>query len=88
MKYRFILLAHLRIAQVSLCHGAEFVVRRPSSVVRCPFVRPSTFHIYNFYTKTAEGIYSKLATDVPYDVPNKSCYFSSRSKIEYGRSGL
>jgi len=74
--------AHLSITQVSLCHGAASVVRRPS-------VRPSTFHILNLFSRTAEGIYSKPATNVPYEVPStKCCYFLSRSEIHYGRPGL
>jgi len=69
-------LAHLSIAQVSLCHAAASVVR------------PSTFHILNFFSRTAKGIYSKLATNVPYKNPTKSCYFSSQTEIQYGRPGL
>jgi len=84
----WVLLAHLSIAQVSLCHGAASVVRRPSSGVRRPSVSPSTFHILNFFSRTAEGIYSKLATNVPYEVPIKCCYFLNRSEIQYGRPGL
>jgi len=42
----------------------------------------------NFFSRTAEGIYSKLATNVSYEVPTKYCYFSSRSEIQYGRPGL
>jgi len=45
-------------------------------------------HILNFFSRTAEGIYSKLATNVPYQVPTKRCYFLSRSEIQYGRPGL
>jgi len=51
-------------------------------------VRPSTFHILNFFSRTAEGIYSNLVTNVPYEVPTKYSYFSSRSEIQYGRPGL
>jgi len=36
----------------------------------------------------AKGIYSKLATNVPYEVPTKSCYFLSGSEIQYGCPGL
>jgi len=49
-----------------------------ASIVR-PSIHPSTFHILNF-SRTAEGIYSKLATNVPYEVLTKCCYFLSRSK--------
>jgi len=35
-----------------------------------------------------EGIYSKLATNVPYEVPTKCCYFESQSEIQYGCPGL
>jgi len=71
MRYNLsLLLAHLSIAQVSLCHGAASVVRHPS-----------TFHILNFFSRTAEGIYSKLATNVPYEVPTKCCYFLSWCEI-------
>jgi len=42
----------------------------------------------NFFSRPAEGIYSKLATNVPYKVPTKCCYFSSPSEIHYGRPGL
>jgi len=69
-------LAHLSIAQVSLCHGAASVVR------------PSTFRILNFFSRTAKGTYSKPATNVPYEVPTKCCYFSCRSEIQYGLPGL
>jgi len=41
------------------------------------------WHILNF-SRTAEGIYSKLATQVPYEVLTKCCYFLSRSEIQYG----
>jgi len=50
-------LAHLSIAYA--------MAQRPSSV------RPSTFHILNFFSRTAEGVYSKLATNVPYEVPEQ-----------------
>jgi len=53
-------------------------VRRPS--VR-PSVRQSTFHIFIFFSKTVEGIYSKLAANVPYEVLTKCCYFSIGTKI-------
>jgi len=36
----------------------------------------------------AEGIYSKLVTNVPYEVPTKCCYFLSRSEIQFGHPGL
>jgi len=48
-------------------------------------IRPSTFHILNFFSRTAQGIYSKLATNVLYEVLTKCYYFLSRSKIQYGR---
>jgi len=50
-------------------------------------VHLSTFHILNF-SRTAEGIYSELATNVPYEVPTKYCYFSSWCEIQYGCPGL
>jgi len=43
---------------------------------------------FNFFSRTAEGIYSKLATNVPYEVSTKCCYFLSQSKIQYGCPGL
>jgi len=49
--------------------------------------RPSSFHILNF-SRTVERIYSNLATNFPYEVPTKYCYFWSRSEIQYGRPGL
>jgi len=49
---------------------------------------PSTFHILNFFSRTAEGIYSKLTTNVPYEVPTKCCYLLNQSKIHYGHPGL
>jgi len=33
------------------------------------------WHILNFFSRTAEGIYSKLATRIPYEVLTKCCYF-------------
>jgi len=45
------------------------------------------WHILNF-SRTTEGIYSILATNVPYKVPTKSYYFLNRSEIQYGRPGL
>jgi len=60
----------------------------PWCSVRRPSIRPSTFHISNFFSRKAEGIYSKLATNVPYEVLTNSCYFLSRSKIQYGCTGL
>jgi len=33
------------------------------------------WHILNFFSRRAEGIYTKLATHVPYEVPTKCCYF-------------
>jgi len=61
---------------VSLCRGATSVVH------------PSTFHILNFFLRMAEGIYSKLATHVPYEVLTKCCYFLNQSKIQYGHLGI
>jgi len=55
------------------------MAQRLSSVLLRP--TPSTFNILNFFLRTAEGIYSKLATHVPYDVPTKCYYFLSRSEI-------
>jgi len=46
------------------------------------------WNIFNFFSRTAERIYSKLATNVPYKVPTKCCYSLSRSEIQYGRSGI
>jgi len=46
------------------------------------------WHILNFFTRTAEGIYSKFATNVPYEVPTKCYYFLNRSEIQYGRPSL
>jgi len=46
------------------------------------------WHILNFFSRTTEGIYTTLATHVPYEVPTKCCYFLSRSEIQYGRPGL
>jgi len=43
-------------------------------------IRLSTFHILNFFSRTAEGIYSKLATNVPYEVLTKCCYFLTDPK--------
>jgi len=45
------------------------------------------WHILNFFSRTTEGIYSKLSTNVPYDALTKCCYYSSWSKIQYGRPG-
>jgi len=33
------------------------------------------WHIFDFISRTAAGIYSKHGTNVPYGVPNKCCYF-------------
>jgi len=38
------------------------------------------WHIFNFFSRTAEGLYSKLATNVPYKILTKCCYYLSRSK--------
>jgi len=35
--------------------------------------RPSTFHIFN--SRMTAVIYSKLTTNVPYEVPSKCCSF-------------
>jgi len=43
----------------------------------CTVGRPSTFHVFNFFSRTPAGIYSKLATNVPYEVLTKRCYFLS-----------
>jgi len=52
-------------------------------------VRSQTFYIFNFL-KTAEGIYTKFGTNVPYQILTKYCYFFtvSGSKIQYGRLAL
>ena len=62
-------------AQVSYCHSAPSVVRRPS-------VRPSSsvnFHIFNFFSRTAWWILMKLGRDEVLMVPDKCCCFSARS---------
>jgi len=69
----------LIVVIVNFCSGFQLtwaslkwfyaMAQRPSSV------RPSTFHILNFFSRTAEGIYSQLATNVPFEVPTKCCYF-------------
>jgi len=46
------------------------------------------WHIFIFFSRMAEGIYSKLATNVSYEVPTKWCYVLSQSEIQYGRPGL
>jgi len=46
------------------------------------------WHIFNFFSRTAEGIYSKLATNVSCEVLTKCCYFLIWSEIQYGRPGL
>jgi len=46
--------------------------------VHLPFilsVRPSTFHIFNFFSRMAAGIYSKLGTNIPYEIPAKFVIF-------------
>jgi len=45
-------------------------------------------HILNFFSRTAEGIYSKLATNVAYEVLIKYCYFLSGSEMQYDCPGL
>jgi len=47
-------------------------------------------HTYwiNFFSRAAKGIYSKFATNIPYEVPTKYCYFSSWSEIQYGPPDL
>jgi len=45
------------------------------------------WHIFNF-SKTAEGIYSKLSTNVPHEVLTKCCYFLSWFEIQYGHRCL
>jgi len=60
----------------------------PLCSVRHPSVCQSTFHILNFFSRTAGGIYSKYATHVPYEVPTKCCYCLSWSEIHYGLPGL
>jgi len=48
-----------------------------------PFWPLICWHIFNFFSRTADGIYYKLATNVLYDVPIKCCCFLSRSEIQY-----
>jgi len=43
---------------------------------------------FQLLLKNYKGIYSKLATNVPYEVLTKCCYFPRRSEIHYGRPGL
>ena len=62
-------------AQVSYCHSALSVVR-PSVVVCRPSV---TFHIFNFFSRTARWILMKLGRDEVLMVPYKCCCFSARS---------
>ena len=59
-------------ARVSYCHSARSVVR-PSSV------RPLTYHIFDFFSRTAEWILMKLGRDEVLMVPYKCCCFSARS---------
>ena len=58
---------------------AIVIVHRPSSV--CPsVVRPSVnFHIFNFFSRTAQWILMKLGRDEVLMVPYKCCCFSARS---------
>ena len=66
-------------AQVSYCHRAPSVVRRPSVH---PSVHPSVnFHIFNFFSRTSEWILMKLGRDEVLMVPNKCCCFSARSAM-------
>jgi len=46
------------------------------------------WHTFNFFSRMAAGIYSKLATNVLYEVPTKSCYFLSGSEIWHGHPSL
>jgi len=46
------------------------------------------WHILNFFSRKSEGIYSKLATNVSYEVLTKCYYFLSRSEIQYDRPDL
>jgi len=55
--------------------------------IRNPIWPLISWNILNFFS-TAEGIYSKLATNVPDEVPTKCCYFLSRSEIQFSRPGL
>jgi len=51
-------------------------------MAQCPTsILQSTFHVLNLFSRTSEGIYSKLSTNVPYEVPTKCCYLSSLSEI-------
>jgi len=45
-------------------------------------------HFELFFSRLAEGIYSKLATNVPYEVLTNCCSFLSGSKIHCGHHGL
>jgi len=38
------------------------------------------WHILNFFSRTAEGIYSKRATHVPYEILTTCCYYLNGSK--------
>jgi len=42
----------------------------------------------NSVTRTSAGIYSKLGTNVPYEVPTKCCYILCGSEIQNGGLGL
>ena len=59
---------------------AIVIAHRPSSV-RPSVVRrrPSTFHIFNFFSRTAWWILMKLGRDEVLIVPYKCCCFSARS---------
>ena len=60
--------------RVSYCHSAPSVVRPSSS----SSVRPLTFHIFDFFSRTAWWILMKLGRDEVLMVPYKCCCFSAR----------
>jgi len=51
-------------------------------------VHSSTFPFKWFFSRMAAAIYSKLDTNVPYQVRTMCCYFLCRSEIQYGHPGL
>ena len=67
-------------AQVHYCDHALSVVRRPS-VVRLSVVRPSlTFHIFDFFSETAEQNSTKLDRKQDLNVLYKVCVFRADRK--------
>ena len=63
---------------MSYCHSAPSVVR-PSSVVVVVVRLAQTFHIFDFFSRTAWWILMKLGRDEVLMVPYKCCCFSARS---------